>query len=53
MFKTFGHANASVLDGGLPRWEDEGGQIESGNPSTPPSAKYPTPQLEENVVKSE
>ncbi|KDQ13636.1 hypothetical protein BOTBODRAFT_363881 [Botryobasidium botryosum FD-172 SS1] len=30
--QAFGHEQASVLDGGLPRWEDEGFEIESRDP---------------------
>jgi len=28
-FKVFGHDNVRVLDGGLPRWQEEGGELES------------------------
>jgi len=34
MFKTFGHNQASILDGGLPRWEAEGNPLISGKPTT-------------------
>jgi thiosulfate/3-mercaptopyruvate sulfurtransferase len=30
MFKAMGHADVSVLDGGLPAWRASGGRIESG-----------------------
>jgi thiosulfate/3-mercaptopyruvate sulfurtransferase len=30
MLKSFGHAHAYVLNGGLPKWEQEGGAVESG-----------------------
>ncbi|WVQ72825.1 hypothetical protein IAR50_002385 [Cryptococcus sp. DSM 104548] len=30
-FKIFGHDKVSVLDGGLPRWIDEGGEVEMGD----------------------
>ena len=34
MFRTYGHARISVLDGGLPAWRQAGGPIETG-PATP------------------
>lgn len=30
-FKVFGHDNIQVLDGGLPKWLEEGGNLESSN----------------------
>jgi thiosulfate/3-mercaptopyruvate sulfurtransferase len=36
----FGHDNAAVLDGGLPKWQREGRRIESGEPDTPRAAAY-------------
>jgi thiosulfate/3-mercaptopyruvate sulfurtransferase len=32
MFRVFGHADAAVLDGGLPKWLDEGRPVEDGAP---------------------
>jgi thiosulfate/3-mercaptopyruvate sulfurtransferase len=32
MFRVFGHANVSVLDGGLPAWVEAGGAVASGAP---------------------
>jgi thiosulfate/3-mercaptopyruvate sulfurtransferase len=31
-FRAFGHDNVAVLDGGLPRWREEGRPVESGEP---------------------
>jgi thiosulfate/3-mercaptopyruvate sulfurtransferase len=32
MFRTFGHAQVAVLDGGLPKWRAEGRALEAGLP---------------------
>lgn len=54
MFRSFGHEQSSVLDGGLPRWESEGLPTESG-PVTAgiPRSKYPAPALESECIRSE
>ena len=55
MFRAFGHANSSVLDGGLPRWEAEGFSTEPGSIallSKPEKSSYPTPSYDKSVVKS-
>ncbi|QRW05756.1 Rhodanese domain-containing protein [Ceratobasidium sp. AG-Ba] len=52
MFKSFGHEKASVLDGGMPRWEAEGLPIETGEPAKVQPAKYPVPKLNESAVRS-
>ena len=36
----FGHDNAAVLDGGLPKWQREGRPTETGDPPTPRPATY-------------
>ena len=36
----YGHDNAAVLDGGLPKWQREGRKIESGEPSPPKLATF-------------
>src|SRR2546422_9753782 len=35
-FRTFGHDNVAVLDGGLRKWRAEGRPVESGTPSPAP-----------------
>ncbi|KAF8523064.1 Rhodanese-like domain-containing protein [Hysterangium stoloniferum] len=54
MFRAFSHTNSSVLNGGLPRWVDEGHQVETGSEShaSGPTVSYPTPTLNPAVVKS-
>jgi thiosulfate/3-mercaptopyruvate sulfurtransferase len=36
----FGHDNAAVLDGGLPKWLKEGRATQSGEPPAPPAATF-------------
>ena len=36
----FGHDNAAVLDGGLPKWQREGRLTETGDPPSPRPAAY-------------
>ncbi|MDR3536431.1 MAG: sulfurtransferase [Acetobacteraceae bacterium] len=36
----FGHDQAAVLDGGLPKWLREGRKTEAGDPPPPPSATF-------------
>lgn len=36
----FGHDNAAVLDGGLPKWRREGRPTEAGEPPAPPPAVF-------------
>jgi thiosulfate/3-mercaptopyruvate sulfurtransferase len=36
----FGHDNAAVLDGGLPKWQREGRAVETGDPLPPRSATF-------------
>lgn len=36
----FGHDNAAVLDGGLPKWQREGRPTETGDPPSPRPATY-------------
>ena len=36
----FGHDNAAVLDGGLPKWVREGRSTEAGEPATPAAAVF-------------
>jgi len=36
----FGHDNAAVLDGGLPKWQREGRPTEAGEPAPPEPARF-------------
>ena len=36
----FGHDNAAVLDGGLPKWLKEGRATQAGEPAAPPAATF-------------
>ena len=49
MFRYFGHADAAVLDGGLPAWRAAGGPIEDGPPS--PRERHFTPRVQSMLVK--
>jgi thiosulfate/3-mercaptopyruvate sulfurtransferase len=40
MFRTMGHQDVAVLDGGLPKWRAEGRPIEAGPAATPRSAVF-------------
>jgi len=37
MFRVFGHENVAILDGGLAKWQTEGGKVESGEARTIPA----------------
>jgi len=54
MFRSFGHEKSSVLDGGLPRWSDEGYPIDNDFfiPSVPKLGTYSTPELKKDAVRS-
>ena len=53
MFRSFGHEQSSVLDGGLPGWESEGLPTESGPLVEIPRTKYPAPPLTSENIRSE
>lgn len=53
MFRSFGHEQSSVLDGGLPRWESEGLPTESGPVVETPRTEYPAPTLASENIRSE
>lgn len=40
MFRTFGHANVRVLDGGLKKWRAEGRPVASGAPASSSTAQF-------------
>jgi len=52
MFRSFGHDQSSVLDGGLPRWEAEGHLTETGPVMEIPRSKYPEPSLASENIRS-
>ncbi|KAF7437045.1 hypothetical protein PC9H_003879 [Pleurotus ostreatus] len=53
MFRTFGHTNSSVIDGGIPRWLAEGFPIEQGEPQpTHEQTTYPVPELKTSLIQS-
>ncbi|KAF9560216.1 Rhodanese-like protein [Agrocybe pediades] len=52
MFRTFGHTNSSVLDGGLPRWVDDGLPIDTGSPTTPQRASYAPREFDATAIRN-
>ncbi|KAJ8508080.1 hypothetical protein ONZ45_g9606 [Pleurotus djamor] len=52
MFRSFGHMNSSIINGGLPRWKAEGLPTEGGQPIPPAQSTYPVPSLDSSVVQS-
>jgi thiosulfate/3-mercaptopyruvate sulfurtransferase len=40
LMRLFGHDNAAVLDGGLPKWRREGRPVQSGEASSPGRAEF-------------
>lgn len=40
LMRLFGHRDAAVLDGGLPKWMKEGRSTESGEPPAPAPARF-------------
>jgi len=52
MFRSFGHEQSSVLDGGLPRWEFEGLPTESGPVAEIPRTEYPAPTLASENIRN-
>jgi len=52
MFRAFGHAKSSVLDGGLPAWESTLNVEESSHgPFTPEPTQYSPPSLNKSVIR--
>ena len=47
-FRVFGHDRVAVLDGGFPRWREEGRPIETGEPS--PARRHFTARLHPELV---
>jgi thiosulfate/3-mercaptopyruvate sulfurtransferase len=50
-FRLFGHGKAFVLDGGLPRWRDEGRPLEHGAPH-PPAPQHFQATFHPELVRS-
>ena len=50
MFRTMGHKDVAVLDGGLPKWQAEGRPI-TDDP-TPPRERHFTARLDNTLVRS-
>jgi thiosulfate/3-mercaptopyruvate sulfurtransferase len=50
LMKLFGHQNAAVLDGGLPKWLAEGRAAQSGDATPAPAASY-TPDFRADLLK--
>ncbi|KIY45342.1 Rhodanese-like protein [Fistulina hepatica ATCC 64428] len=46
MFRSFGHSNSSIIDGGLPRWETEGLPLTSEPAETPKPTEYQVPAVD-------
>ncbi|GFZ45088.1 hypothetical protein JCM24511_02814 [Saitozyma sp. JCM 24511] len=51
-FKAFGHENVSILDGGLPRWIDEGGEVEMGDVGDFGEVEYNVKAQDKGLVRS-
>ena len=51
MLKAFGHGDCAVLDGGLPKWEREGRELQSGEPPKAAERHF-TPRRDVTMVKS-
>ncbi len=48
-FRHFGHTDVAVLDGGLPKWLDEGREIAEGPAN--PGERHFTPRLDSRLVR--
>ncbi|KAF8898351.1 Rhodanese-like domain-containing protein [Infundibulicybe gibba] len=54
MFRSFGHHNSSILNGGLPRWISEGLEIDDRSPNANANqrATYPTPKFPQDSIRN-
>ncbi|KAH9487154.1 putative 3-mercaptopyruvate sulfurtransferase [Psilocybe cubensis] len=52
MFRSFGHKNSSIIDGGLPRWIDEGMPVETSSPADLQPTEYSLPEFDEKSIRS-
>ncbi len=53
MFRAFGHQKSSIIDGGLPRWVDEGLPVETSKASKPSPTSYSEPELNQQAIRSQ
>lgn len=51
MFRAFGHDKSSVLNGGLPRWIDQGLKTETGEPQQHSTKRYSIPDLNQQMTR--
>ncbi|KZV77623.1 thiosulfate sulfurtransferase [Peniophora sp. CONT] len=52
-FRSLGHTKSSILNGGLIRWEEEGLEVDGGEPAEiTATSEYPAPTLQENSIQS-
>lgn len=51
MFRAFGHEKSSVLNGGLPAWVDQGGQLETEERRRHRKKEYAIPQLDQQMIR--
>ncbi|KAF9456148.1 Rhodanese-like domain-containing protein [Collybia nuda] len=52
MFRTFGHSNSSIINGGLPAWMDLGLPVESGPLTKTRTVRYETPLLDTEALRN-
>ncbi|KAF5337093.1 hypothetical protein D9611_003249 [Ephemerocybe angulata] len=52
MFRSFGHDKSSIVNGGLPRWIDEGLPVETQAPTKHQPAEYPPPSIFSQNIRS-
>ncbi|RXW24739.1 hypothetical protein EST38_g1120 [Candolleomyces aberdarensis] len=52
MFRTFGHEKSSIVNGGLPRWADEGLPVDTEPPTKPEPTSYQPPTFHSEAIRS-
>ncbi|KAF9042086.1 Rhodanese-like domain-containing protein [Panaeolus papilionaceus] len=53
MFRSFGHDNSSIINGGLPQWVEDGLPIESGAATGDVQrGNYPPPKFNDQAIRS-
>ncbi|MAW01349.1 MAG: sulfurtransferase [Candidatus Pelagibacter sp.] len=50
MFKTYGHKNVSILNGGLKKWKQNNFPLEKGNPKSRVSTFYKSNLTKKNII---